>query len=76
MRLGELYAHLAAKSHGSRDTQLALWLKARDQLQRGVTSLKKVTASATLQAIDMIVVNDGVASLARAEAKLAHLSAS
>ncbi len=73
VRLGELYAHLAAKSRESRTVQLDIWIKARDYLQQGVTSLKKVTASATLQAIDMIVVNDGVASLARAEATLASL---
>ena len=73
VRLGELYAHLAVNSREGRDAQLDLWKKARDYLQRGVTSLKKVTASATLQAIDMIVVNDGVASLARADAMLAKL---
>jgi eukaryotic-like serine/threonine-protein kinase len=73
VRLGELYAHLAAKSRESRTVQLDIWIKARDYLQQGVTSLKKVTASATLQAIDMIVVNDGVASLARVDATLARL---
>ncbi len=73
VRLGELYAHLAANSRESRTVQLDTWIKARDYLQQGVTSLKKVTASATLQAIDMIVVNDGVASLARADATLARL---
>ena len=73
VRLGELYAHLAENSRGVRDAQLDLWKKARGYLQQGVTSLKKVTASATLQAIDMIVVNDGVASLARVEATLARL---
>ncbi len=66
-------SHLAANSRGGRDAQLDLWKKARDYLQQGVTSLKKVTASATLQAIDMIVVNDGVSSLARVETTLAKL---
>jgi non-specific serine/threonine protein kinase/serine/threonine-protein kinase len=61
VRLGELYAHIGH------------WVEARDYLQRGVASLKKVTASAKLQAIDMIVVNEGMASLARVEATLAKL---
>ncbi len=73
VRLGELYAYLAVKSRGGRGAQLELWTEARDSLQQGVTSLKKVTASATLQAIDQIVVDDGVASLARAEATLVKL---
>ena len=61
VRLGELYAHLGH------------WLEARDYLQRGVASLTKVTDNASLQAIDMVVVNEGVASLARAEAAIAKL---
>ncbi len=71
VRLGELYAHLAGNARQSRAAQLDLWKKAHDNLQRGVASLEKVTASASLQAIDMIVVNEGIASLARADAALA-----
>jgi tetratricopeptide (TPR) repeat protein len=73
VRLGELYAHLAHNPRASREAQLELWHQSRDSLQRGVASLQKVTASATLQAIDMIVVNDGVGSLARVDATLAKL---
>jgi eukaryotic-like serine/threonine-protein kinase len=74
VRLGELYAHLAGNPRLSREKQLDLWHQARDSLQRGVTSLQKVTANAKLQEIDMEVVNDGVASLARAEGALARAS--
>ena len=73
VRLGELYAHLAMTSRESGSAQIDLWKKAHDYLQQGVASLQKVTASATLQAIDMIVVNDGVASLAHVDATLAKL---
>jgi tRNA A-37 threonylcarbamoyl transferase component Bud32/tetratricopeptide (TPR) repeat protein len=73
VRLGELYAHLAERSHAGRDAQLDLWRQARDSLQRGLASLQNVTANAALPSIDMIDVKDGVASLARVNATLAKL---
>jgi eukaryotic-like serine/threonine-protein kinase len=73
VRLGELYAHLAEQSRAGRSAQLDLWGQARESLQRGLASLKNVTAHATLSSGDMIDVTDGSASLARVEATLAKL---
>jgi len=73
VRLGELYAHLAESSRAGRSAQLDLWRQARDSLRRGVASLQNVTANATLPSIDMVDVRDGVASLARVDARLAKL---
>jgi tetratricopeptide (TPR) repeat protein len=73
VRLGELYAHLAENSRAGRSAQIELWRQARDSLQRGVTSLKNVTAHATLTSGDMIDVTDGVALLAGVDATLAKL---
>ena len=71
VRLGELYAHLAEMSRAGRSAQLDLWRQAHGSLQHGVASLQNVTAHATITAIDMIDVRDGVASLARVNATLA-----
>jgi tetratricopeptide (TPR) repeat protein len=73
VRLGELYAHLAEISRARPGAQLELWRQARDSLQHGVASLQNVTAHATLTSGDLIDVADGVASLARVDAKLAKL---
>jgi hypothetical protein len=73
VRLGELYAHLAANSRAGDNAQLILWHKSRDTLQRGVASLNNVMASATLPSVDMVDVQDGVALLARVDATLAKL---
>ena len=73
VRLGELYAYLAENRRGSRDAQLGLWKQARDSLQRGVTSVQKVTAAATLEAIDRAVLTDGVAALVHANSVIAGL---
>jgi tetratricopeptide (TPR) repeat protein len=73
VRLGELYAHLAENRRESRDAQLGLWKQARESLQRGVASLQKVTANATLEALDAAVLNDGVAALYRANTMIAKL---
>ena len=73
VRLGELYAHLAEENHTSRAAQLALWKQAGDSLQRGITSLQKVTANATLEAIDQAVLDDGIAGLTHAKAAIAKL---
>ena len=70
VRLGELYAHLAEKSRAGRRAQLDLGRQARDSLQRGVASLRNVTAHATLTSGDMIDVSEGVALLARVDATL------
>jgi eukaryotic-like serine/threonine-protein kinase len=72
VRLGELYAHLAERSRAGRGAQLDLWRQAHDSLQRGVASLRNVTANATLPSVDMVDVEDGVALLSRVEAKLAN----
>jgi non-specific serine/threonine protein kinase/serine/threonine-protein kinase len=68
VRLGELYAHLAEKSHAGGAAQLDLWRQAHDSLRRGVAAIENVTAHATLSATDMIEVREGVASLARVDA--------
>jgi len=73
VRLGELYAHLAETSRAGRSAQLGLWRQAHDSLQRGLASLRNVTANATLPSIDMVDVTDGVALLARVDATLAKL---
>jgi tetratricopeptide (TPR) repeat protein len=73
VRLGELYAYLAGNSHAGRGAQLDLWRQARNCLQRGVASLRNVTAHATLTSGDMVDVRDGEALLARVDATLAQL---
>jgi len=70
VRLGQLYAHRAENSR-VHDVQLDYWTQARDNLRRGVASLNKVAASASLQAVDRGVIVEGIASLARAEAAFA-----
>jgi len=73
VRLGELYEHLAKDNRADPAAQLALWKQARESLQRGVTSIEKVTANAVLEAMDQAVLADGVAGLARANAMIAKL---
>ena len=73
VRLGELYAHVAAESRPNRSAELSLWRQARNSLQHGVVSLKNVTDHATLPASDMIDIVDGEALLARVDATLSKL---
>jgi tetratricopeptide (TPR) repeat protein len=73
VRLGELYAHLAAHSRAGGSAQLELWRQAQESLQRGLASLRNVIAHATLTSGDMIDVRDGEASLSRVESTLAKL---
>ncbi len=73
VRLGELYAHLAEHSSAGRGAQLDLWHQAHDSLQRGVSSLQNVTASATLPSVDMVDVADGVTLLTHVDTTLAKL---
>ena len=71
--LGQVYGHLAEHSHAGREARLSLFRQARDYLLRGIASLQKVTANATLQATDVVPQRDGEAALARVDAALLKL---
>jgi eukaryotic-like serine/threonine-protein kinase len=71
--LGQVYAHLAQQARAGSDAQLGFLRQAHDSLQRGMTSLQKVRANATLPSYDLPPIRDGEAALARVDAALARL---
>jgi len=72
IRGGERYVALAANPRLSASEQLSHWRKARDSLSPGVVRLKKVGESIVLAGSNKELLDEGVASLANAEAALAR----
>ncbi len=71
VRLGELYASLAARPGASVEARASSWRQARDLYTQGLASLRKVTSAVKIEPMDYDVVDDGIAGLAVAEAALA-----
>jgi non-specific serine/threonine protein kinase/serine/threonine-protein kinase len=72
VRLADTYAREAALPGASVAKRASAWRQARDLYQQGVASLHKVTSAVAIEPMDYVVVNDGVAGLALAEAALAR----
>ncbi len=72
IRGGERYVALAANPRLSASEQLSHWRKARDSLSPGVVRLKKVGESVVLTGANKELLDEGIASLAKAEAAVAR----
>ena len=71
VRLAELYARLAANPRASADSRARHWRQAQELFTEGLASLRKVTSAVSIEAMDYVVITDGEAGLAAAEAALA-----
>jgi tetratricopeptide (TPR) repeat protein len=71
VRLGQLYASLAANPKLSAATQIGFWRQAQSSLQQGVRSLQHVTENVALDPLDKVALDTGLAELRRVEAVLA-----
>jgi tetratricopeptide (TPR) repeat protein len=72
IRGGEMYSGLASAPKLSLARQLAYWHKARESLTQGVTRIRKIGESVALTGPNKELLDEGVASLARAEAALTN----
>jgi tetratricopeptide (TPR) repeat protein len=74
IRGGEMYSGLASAPRLSLARQLAYRRKARESLAQGVARIRKIGESVALTGPNKELLDDGVASLARAEAALEKLA--
>jgi serine/threonine protein kinase len=71
IRRGEMYAALAGNSRLPTSRQQDYWRQARDSLAQGVAAIKKVDESVAMIGANKELLDEGIASLARAEAAIA-----
>jgi hypothetical protein len=75
LHLGTLYGELAGKPGLSPAAQLEHWRKARERLANGKVDFDKVRATYNLEGTEAETYEVALASLAKAEAAVARLSA-
>ena len=73
IRRGEMYAALAANPRLSQEQQHEYWRQAHDSLAQGIADLRKVGESIVLMVPQQEMLDEGIASLAQAEAAIAGI---